>query len=111
MFDIGFPELAVIAMVAVLVFGPDRLPDFARTLGRLLRQGRQLVANAQQELRTELGAAGSDFEDVNLTDLNPRTLLKKQLLDEPEKPRSAQLAPAGAELPAGESPPYDTEAT
>ena len=37
MFDIGLPELMVIFVVAVIVFGPDRLPDFARQSGRFVR--------------------------------------------------------------------------
>jgi sec-independent protein translocase protein TatB len=39
-FGIGLPELMVIMVVAVVVFGPDRLPEFARQAGRLVRQVR-----------------------------------------------------------------------
>ena len=71
MFGIGPLELGVIAIVAVLVFGPDRLPEFARTAGRLLRQVRQMVNNAQNDLRNELGP---EFADLDVRDLNPRKI-------------------------------------
>ncbi|MGA9421304.1 MAG: twin-arginine translocase TatA/TatE family subunit, partial [Rhodanobacteraceae bacterium] len=40
MFDIGFSEIALIAVTALLVLGPERLPRAARTLGALLRRAR-----------------------------------------------------------------------
>ena len=43
MFDIGLPEFMVLAIVAMFVFGPDRLPDVARQAGRLLRQARNML--------------------------------------------------------------------
>jgi len=55
MFGVGLPELAVIAFVAVLVFGPDKLPEFARQAGRLARQVRGFANQARDELREELG--------------------------------------------------------
>ena len=78
MFGIGPLELAVISVIAVLVFGPDRLPEFARTAGRLLRQVRQMVNNAQNDLRNELGP---EFADLDVRDLNPRSFVRKHLLD------------------------------
>ena len=41
MFGVGLPEFAVIALVAVIVFGPDRLPELARQAGRFVRQDRK----------------------------------------------------------------------
>ena len=55
MFGVGIPELMVIAVVAVVVFGPDRLPEYARQAGRLVRQFRDLANSAQDQLREELG--------------------------------------------------------
>src|SRR3954452_9790089 len=86
MFGIGPLELVVIAIVAVLVFGPDRLPEFARTAGRLLRQVRQMGNNAPNDLRSELGP---EFADLELQDLNPKNFVRKHLLDpmdEDDKP-------------------------
>ena len=113
MFGIGPLELGVIAIVAVLVFGPDRLPEFARTAGRLLRQVRQLVNNAQNDLRNELGP---EFADLDVRDLNPRSFVRKHLLDGmdddlDDKPVSTDFSDTPERLPAGAKPPYDPEST
>lgn len=54
MFDVGFSELLLIAVVALVVLGPERLPGAARTLGALLRRARQGWANVQAEVEREL---------------------------------------------------------
>jgi sec-independent protein translocase protein TatB len=112
MFGIGPLELVVIAIVAVLVFGPDRLPEFARTAGRLLRQVRQMVTNAQNDLRSELGP---EFADLELQDLNPRNFVRKHLLegaDDDDKPVSTDFMDSTPQrLPAGERAPFDPEST
>jgi sec-independent protein translocase protein TatB len=108
MFGVGLPELAVIAFVAILVFGPDKLPEFARQAGRLARQLRQLANTARDELREELGP---EYADLQLRDLDPRTIVRKHIaealadLDEPEK------TPVQEPLAVGETPPYDVDAT
>ena len=47
--------MAVIALIAVLVFGPERLPEFARQAGRFLHRMRQFATATRDDLRTELG--------------------------------------------------------
>lgn len=54
MFDIGFWELVLIAIIGLLVVGPDRLPGFARETGRWLRKIRRLTSDARRELQREL---------------------------------------------------------
>jgi sec-independent protein translocase protein TatB len=112
MFGIGPLELVVIAIVAVLVFGPDRLPEFARTAGKLLRQVRTMVTNAQNDLRNELGP---EYADLELQDLNPKNFVRKHLLDPVdeyvEKTVSEFNEPAVERLPAGQKPPFDPEST
>lgn len=110
MFDIGFMELAVIALVAVVVLGPDRLPDLARQAAQLLHRARGLAHNARDELRSELGP---DYSDLQLRDLDPRTIVRKHIteamaeVDREEAERKAERT----RLPDGQVPPYDVEAT
>ena len=56
MFDIGFSEIALIAVVALLVLGPERLPRVARTAGALLRRARSSWQNVRSEIERELAA-------------------------------------------------------
>lgn len=56
MFDIGFFELLMIGVVALLVFGPERLPEVARTAGRWIGQARRLVQGLKSDLERELEA-------------------------------------------------------
>ncbi|HET8898590.1 MAG TPA: Sec-independent protein translocase protein TatB [Rhodanobacteraceae bacterium] len=54
MFDVGFGELLLIAIVALLVLGPERMPAAARTVGALLRRARQSWASVRDEVEREL---------------------------------------------------------
>ena len=56
MFDIGTGELGLIAVIALLVLGPERLPGAARTAGALLRKARQSWNNVRDEIERELAA-------------------------------------------------------
>ena len=56
MFSLSFPELAVIAVVALLVLGPERLPKAARTAGALLRKARSSWNSVKSDIERELAA-------------------------------------------------------
>jgi sec-independent protein translocase protein TatB len=111
MFDVGLLELAVIALVAVVVLGPDKLPDLARQAAQLLHRARGLATNARDELRNELGP---EYSDLQLRDLDPRTIVRKHiaeaLADEDDDPVMRARA-RSRPLEVGELPPYDVEAT
>jgi sec-independent protein translocase protein TatB len=109
-FGVGLAEMAFIAFIAVLVFGPDRLPDLAKQAGQMVRKARQFANAARDELRDELGP---EYADLELRDLDPRTIVRKHIIEamedaeEDAKPRRKGLRP----LSDGETPPYDEEAT
>jgi sec-independent protein translocase protein TatB len=105
-FDIGLPEFLVLAVVAIFIFGPDRLPEVARQAGRLLRSARQALTSARSQLSDELGP---EFANLDLRDLTPRALVQKHLLDDLED--EPPVRPGHRPLELGEAPPYDDDAT
>ena len=56
MFDVGFWELALVGLVALLVVGPERLPRLARTAGLWLGRGRRMLSSVKAEIDRELKA-------------------------------------------------------
>jgi TatA/E family protein of Tat protein translocase len=54
MFDIGFPELVMILVIALLVFGPGRLPEIGQTLGKGIREFRRATSDVTQEFNEAL---------------------------------------------------------
>jgi sec-independent protein translocase protein TatB len=73
-FDIGPAEFIGLGAVALIVFGPERLPALAARAGRFMRQARQVMTGAKRDLREQLGP---EFPDVKLSDLNRRGLAAK----------------------------------
>lgn len=101
--DIGFGEIVVMVVLALLVFGPDRLPKMAADAARTLRQVRQMAAAARKDLVDASGL--KDDQDMaqvvrDLKDLDPRRAMKDVLTDDP-----APRGPASAERAAGEVKP------
>ncbi len=76
MFDIGPLELMVLAIVGVLVLGPDKLPGLARDAARILRTVRDLAGGVRSQLRHELGP---ELASLNPSTPNPRAALKSML--------------------------------
>lgn len=137
MFDLSITKIAVLLVLAVVIFGPDQLPKLAQQAGRALRDLRRLADNATRDLKEGLGPEFADFDvtdlhpknfvrkhllddEMGLDDLDPRKFVRKHLLDEPEAGQAGgapmaepvpEDATAVALLPPGETPPYDSEAT
>ncbi|MFF8970496.1 sec-independent translocase [Streptomyces sp. NPDC014995] len=74
--DIGPLELVTIFVLAVLVFGPDKLPKVIQDVMRTVRKIREFSESAKQDIRQELGP---EFKDFEFEDLNPKTFIRKQL--------------------------------
>jgi sec-independent protein translocase protein TatB len=75
-FDFGAGEIFGLAILAVILVGPDRLPHLAVDAAKLIKKARALANNATSELRENLGPG---FEDLSPSDLRPKTFIKKHI--------------------------------
>ncbi|MFF8259324.1 sec-independent translocase [Streptomyces virginiae] len=76
--DIGALELVTIVILAILVFGPDKLPKVIQDVTGFIRKVRAFSDSAKQDIRSELGP---EFKDFEFEDLNPKTFIRKQLTE------------------------------
>jgi sec-independent protein translocase protein TatB len=130
--DLNFTKLLVLGVIALLVFGPDRLPAIAAQAGRALRELRRMAEGAKSELQENLGP---EFSNFDFTDLNPKQFVRKHLIEDVtsdgvrlpriDEPNGTAASggvdfgassgmtgwPTMATLTPGETPPYDAEAT
>lgn len=75
-FDFGAGELIGLAILAMVLVGPDKLPQFAVEAAKVVKKLRGLATTATNELKENLGPG---FEDLKPADLNPKTFVKKQI--------------------------------
>jgi sec-independent protein translocase protein TatB len=129
LFDLSIPKLLILGILGLMIFGPEQLPKMAAQAGRALRDLRRLAENARNDLTESLGP---EFSDFDFNDLNPRSFVRKHLLDDlddedfswsgPSGPGLTELdtpdVVAAASSGAGpdyshvhDSPPFDAEAT
>jgi len=113
--DLNFTKILVLAVIAVVVFGPEQLPKLASQAGRTLRELRRMADGATRELREGLGPEFADFE---VSDLHPANFVRKHLFDDPPAAtadaaatEAEQAGMATATLDREETPPFDSEAT
>ena len=133
LFDLSPFKILILGLLGLIIFGPEQLPKMAAQAGRALRDLRRLLDSARADLSENLGP---EFRDFDLNDLNPRTFVRKHLLDDIDEAGSygpagmtdgsaypgpnyvesvhagqPDRAHPGGYLVAGEIPPYDAEST
>lgn len=108
--NIGWGEIAFLVVLALFVFGPERLPKAAADAGRMLRQIRAMAQNATADIKSELGP---EMADLDLTSLTPRRFVEKHLFSDEDDRGSRPAAGRSPSTPLqyGETPPYDPDAT
>lgn len=114
---VGWSELVVLAIVGLVVFGPERLPKAASDAVRAVRQLRTLARGAAADLKAELGP---EIADLDLASLHPRRLVASVLDDDEAQSPGAQspgVRPVSrpqaltVAIAPGQAPPYDADAT
>ncbi|MGB3333878.1 MAG: Sec-independent protein translocase protein TatB [Mycobacterium sp.] len=124
--NVGWGEMLVLVVLGLVILGPERLPGAIRWTAGALRQARDYVTNATDQLRDEIGP---EFEDLRaplselqkLRGMTPRAALTRHLLDGDDsvftavgslaaEPRPMPPVPAVVLEPGGPAP-FDTDAT
>ena len=107
--SLGYPEMGMLLLFGLFVFGPERLPGMAKELGKLLRQVRAYGTSVRDELASEMGP---EFGNLDLRSLNPKEFVRRHLLeDEPAQWSSTDPAPLGEHAPTAEHAPSGEHAS
>ncbi|MEY4452301.1 MAG: hypothetical protein RLZZ380_1422 [Actinomycetota bacterium] len=126
MFGLSGEKLLILGIIAVIVLGPERLPEYAKGLANIIKSLRKMADGAKTQMKEELG---EDFDDMDWRKLDPRqydprriirealtedldfSAEKKVLKDTAVIATSVSVPKVVEHLRAGEKAPYDSEAT
>ncbi|WP_285726002.1 twin-arginine translocase TatA/TatE family subunit [Psychromicrobium xiongbiense] len=127
MFNINGFEFLIIGVLAVLVIGPKRLPEYTQKFRNFVREARRMASGAREQIKEEAGVDldAIDWQKLDPRQYDPRRIIREALLDDPEPAPAAieSSAPAAAiaaapepvrvveRLAAGERAPWDIDAT
>jgi len=108
MFNIGLPELLIIVAIALIVFGPNKLPELAKAFGKAMREFKK----ATEEVKESFEAQTRDLEDLKSTLTEEKENLIANLAEEvsrveEEAPTPSETTPEASTLP---EPPISSEA-
>ncbi|MFC4241892.1 twin-arginine translocase TatA/TatE family subunit [Gryllotalpicola reticulitermitis] len=120
MLGFSFDKLLVIAAIAVMLVGPQRLPLYAQKLGEFVRNIRKYADSARERVREEVGA--EVFDDIDWQKLDPRQYDPRRIIrdalfsEDAEEPAqvvglSSVATRSDEQLAVGALPPFDAEAT
>jgi sec-independent protein translocase protein TatB len=122
-FGLSGEKLLILGIIAVIVLGPERLPEYAKGLANIIKNIRKMAEGAKTQIKDELGP---EYEDVDWRKLDPRQYDPRRIIREAltedlnfstEKEALkdvAEVATASVvveNLASGEKPPFDSEAT
>jgi len=113
--SIGWGEIVVLALAALFIFGPERLPGLAKDAATGLKRVRAAITGIREQVNESLGDDLPELRDLDLRKYHPRTFIRTQLLgDEDDEPtrRVTTTAPVVARSrDRGSPPPFDPDAT
>ena len=103
---LGWPEAVVLLVLALFVFGPERLPGIAEEAGKTLRKIRVYLKGMGEDLKAELGP---EVGNIDLRSLDPKEFVRKHLFEDEvvEQPVGVPRQVLGP----GEAAPWDPDTT
>jgi sec-independent protein translocase protein TatB len=122
-FGLSGEKLLILGVIALIVLGPERLPEYAKGLANIIKNLRRMAEGAKDKVKDELGEG---FEDVDWRKLDPRQYDPRRIIREAltedldfksevkavkETVSLATAAPVVEYLSVGEKAPFDSEAT
>ena len=122
MFDINGGEFLILLVVAMLVIGPERMPEYAAKLAKLVRQLRDLADTAKVQLREQMGPEFDDikWEQYDPRQYDPRRIVREALMDdgsedaqptEDAQPSAVKKMSSSKPRDPDRPTPYDEDAT
>lgn len=117
MFNVGFPELFVVGLVALLVFGPERLPELARNAAKLINRFRGEASRSIADLRAsaDLGGIEDEVRSIRSDLTGVRKDITRSLRGPSDARATKDVSPGGptgtVEEDVAGPPPFDPEAT
>jgi len=119
MIEISFAKVIVLVIIAALVLGPTKLPEYAAKLGRVIRELRRMASGAQEQIRQEIGPEFDNFDwrKMDPRQYDPRRIIREALIEEettpapPSNTQPARPASSALQLAAGQRAPFDDEST
>jgi sec-independent protein translocase protein TatB len=115
--SIGWGEIIVLALAALFIFGPERLPDLAKDAASGLKRVRSAVTGIREQVNDSLGDDLPELRDLDLRKYHPKTFIRNNLLADDEAPKVHRAAGATAASAvarprdAATPPPFDPDAT
>jgi sec-independent protein translocase protein TatB len=111
--SIGWGEILVLALAALFIFGPERLPHLAKDAAIGLKKVRTAIRGVREQMNETLGDDLPELRNLDLRKYHPRTFIRTQLFEDDELPtvhrngRPTAVAARDAATP----PPFDPDAT
>lgn len=113
MFDIGIGEILILAVLGLLVFGPERLPKAAADAARMLRNVRSMASSARKDLADSAGMDFSDAKDAmnEISQFHPRRMMQGIFEDDDDDAATPPSEAKSDAKPKAQGPAFDPDAT
>lgn len=110
MLSINGGEMVVLLLLAIIVIGPERLPEYSRQLRAWIVKGRDALREGRDTLEREVGG-DVDWAKLDPRQYDPRTIVREALYEPASQPAPVARPAASIPLAAGTPAPFDSDAT